>query len=86
MAEGARMSLLKEKPRGSSVSATTSKLLTELGEECQPILKPLRQLETPGLKAEQVEALPGEPSAAVLHLYEHTRGLDAVIDEDLSRG
>jgi hypothetical protein len=29
-----------------------------------------------------VEALLGELSAAILHLHEHTRGLDTILDED----
>jgi hypothetical protein len=39
-------------------------------------------LESPGLMEPQVEAILGELSAAILHLHEHTRGLDAVLDED----
>jgi hypothetical protein len=52
-------------------------------EECQRVLKLLAQLEMPGLTEAQVEAVLGELSAAVLHLHEHTRGLDEIIDEDL---
>jgi hypothetical protein len=29
-----------------------------------------------------VEAILGELSAAILHLHEHTRGLDTMLDED----
>ena len=58
-------------------------LLTELGEECQRILKLLAQLDIAGLSEAQVEAVLGELSAAVLHLHEHTQGLDEIIDEDL---
>jgi len=57
--------------------------LKELGEECQHTLKLLAQLEMGGLAEAQVETILGELSAAVLHLHEHTRGLDEIIDEDL---
>ena len=77
------MSGVKQKPGVSYVSSTTQVLLTELGEECQCVLKLLAQLELAGLKATQVEDVLGELSAAILHLHEHTRGLDAIIDEDL---
>jgi hypothetical protein len=43
----------------------------------------LAQLEMTGLSRAQVEDVLGQLSAAVLHLHEHTRDLDAVIDEDL---
>lgn len=55
-------------------------LLEELGEECQTVLKLLAQLELPGLQEEQIEDLLGELSAAILHLHEHTRGLDEMLD------
>jgi hypothetical protein len=29
-----------------------------------------------------METLLGDLSAAILHLHEHTRGLDAILDED----
>lgn len=77
------MSAVKQKPEVSYVSPATRVLLTELGEECQRVLKLLAQLELAGLKATQVEDVLGELSAAVLHLHEHTRGLDAILDEDL---
>jgi hypothetical protein len=77
------MSPVKPKAEVSYVSPTTQVLLTELGEECQRVLKLLVQLELAGLRATQVEDVLGELSAAVLHLHEHTRGLDAIIDGDL---
>jgi thioester reductase-like protein len=30
----------------------------------------------------EIEAILGDLSAAILHMHEHTRGLDAIIDED----
>jgi hypothetical protein len=57
-------------------------LVAELNEECQRILKLSAQLELLGLKETQVEAILGELSAAILHMHEHTRGLDAIIDDD----
>jgi hypothetical protein len=60
----------------------TAILLEELGEECQRILKLLAQLELPGLQEEQVDPLLGELSAAILHLHEHTRGLDEQLDQE----
>ena len=69
------------KPRVTHLSPRTATLLEELGEECQGILKLLAQLELPGLQKEQVEDLLGELSAAILHLHEHTQGLDELIDK-----
>ena len=77
------MKALKQKPKASYLSPGTVTLLTELGEECQHILKLLAQLEIPGLAEAQAEAVLGKLSAAVLHLHEHTRGLDEIIDEDV---
>lgn len=66
----------------SYVSPTTATLLTELGEECRHILKHLSQLEQPGLGEDQVETILGELSAAILHMHEHTRDLDSLLDKD----
>ena len=60
----------------------TAILLEELGEERQRVLKLLAQLELPGLPEEQVDQLLGELSAAILHLHEHTRGLDEQLDRE----
>ena len=76
------MSPVKRRRKASYLSPGTVILLAELGEECQSVLKLLAQLEIPSLKETQVEALLGELSAAILHLHEHTRGLDAILDED----
>lgn len=76
------MRTVKRRSKASYFSPGTGTLLTELGEECQRVLKLLAQLEIPSLKETQVEALLGELSAAVLHLHEHTRGLDVILDED----
>ena len=76
------MSAVKRRLKASYLSPGTVTLLAELGEECQSVLKLLAQLEIPSLKETQVEALLGELSAAVLHLHEHTRGLDTILDED----
>lgn len=62
------------------LSPRTEILLEELGEECRTILKLLAQLERPGLQEEQVEDVLGELSAAILHLHEHTRGLDELLN------
>jgi hypothetical protein len=76
------MSTVKRRQKASYLSPATSTLLAELGAECQHVLKLLAQLEIPSLKETQVEALLGELSAAILHLHEHTRGLDILLDED----
>jgi hypothetical protein len=76
------MSMLKRHPKTPYLSPGTMTLLAELNEQCQRILKVSVQLEIPGLKETQVEAILGELSAAILHIHEHTRGLDAVIDDD----
>ena len=80
------MRAVKQKPKASYVSPGTETLLKELGEECQCLLKLLAQLEMTGLAKAQVEVLLGELSAAVLHLHEHTRGLDEIIDDDRGKG
>ncbi len=64
------------------VNPTTAALLAELGEECQHILKYLSQLEVAGLEEDRAESLLGALSAAILHMHEHTRDLDILIDED----
>ncbi len=72
-----------EQPRKISyVSPTTATLLTELEEECRHILKCLSQLERTDLGEDQAEIMLGELSAAVLHMHEHTRDLDVLLDED----
>jgi exonuclease V gamma subunit len=76
------MSTVKRRLKASSLSPGTDTLLAELGEECQHVLNLLSQLEIPGLKETQIETLLGELSAAILHLHEHTRGLDTILDED----
>jgi exonuclease V gamma subunit len=76
------MSTVKRRLKASSLSPGTDTLLAELGEECQHVLKLLAQLEILGLKETQIETLLGELSAAILHLHEHTRGLDTILDED----
>ena len=72
----------KRRLKAPYLSPGTVTLLAELGEECQRVLKLLAQLEIPGLKETQVEGLLGELSAAILHMHEHTRGLDTLLDED----
>jgi hypothetical protein len=74
------MRTTKAASKTSYLSARADVLLAELEEQCQETLKLLAQLETPGLGEEQVETILGELSACVLHLHEHTRGLDRTID------
>jgi hypothetical protein len=74
--------MLKRQPKTSSLNPGTVTLLAELNEECQRILKLSAPLGIPELKETQVEAILGELSAAILHMHEHTRGLDALIDDD----
>jgi hypothetical protein len=80
------MSTVKRQPKPPYLSLGTTTLLAELSEECQRILKLSAQLEIPGLRETQVEHILGELSAAILHLHEHTRGLDAIVDEDPGGG
>ena len=77
------MKVLQQKAKAPYSSPRTMTLLNELGIECQHILKLLAQLEMTGLSRAQVEDVLGQLSAAVRHLHEHTRDLDAIIDEDL---
>lgn len=76
----------KQKPNAYYVSSGTATLLAELGEECQRILKLLAQLEIAGLAKAQAETVLGELSAAVVHVHEHTKRLDEIIDEDIGGG
>lgn len=69
------------RPLERYLNPQTATLLKELEEECQAVLKLLAQLDLPGLQEEQAEDLLGELSAAILHLHEHTRGLDELLDE-----
>jgi hypothetical protein len=62
------------------VGPRTATLLEELGEECQHVTKLLAQLELRDLPGAQREDLLGELSAAILHLHEHTRGLEDALD------
>ena len=76
------MSTVKRRLKAPYLSPGTVTLLAELGEEYQRVLKLLAQLEITGLRETQVEALLGELSAAILHMHEHTRGRDTILDED----
>jgi len=69
------------RPLERHLSPQTATLLKELEEECQRILKLLAQLDLPDLQEEQVEDVLGELSASILHLHEHTRGLDELLDK-----
>ncbi len=64
------------------VSPGTAILLAELGEECQHIVTLVTLLENAGLSDEKVEDVLGELSAAILHVHEHTRDFDDMLDED----
>lgn len=77
------MKVLKQKPKAPYLSPRTTTLLNELSIECQHVLRLLAQLEMSGLSKGQVEDVLGRLSAAVLHLHEHTRDLDDLIDEDV---
>ena len=71
-------------PMANYLSRGTATLLRELGVECENVLKLLAQLERSGLQSEQVDDLLGELSAAILHVHEHTRGLDEqVLDKEI---
>ena len=74
------MRAVKPKPRSPHVGGRTETILRELGEKCQRTLKLLAQLELPTLSESPRETVLGELSATVLHLHEHTRSLDSVID------
>ena len=74
------MRITEAKPTVRYLDPRTATLLEELREECQVVLKLLAQLELPGLQEEQVDSLLGELSAAILHLHEHTRGLDELLE------
>jgi len=66
----------------TTVSRRLFILLSELEEELQKTLKLLTQLKVQPLTEEQKENILGELSAAILHLHEHTRGLDEIIMKD----
>ena len=54
-------------------------LLHELREECERTVRLIQELEAGPRSAPERDDLLGELSAAVLHLHEHTRGLDEVL-------
>jgi hypothetical protein len=56
-------------------------LLRELREECEIVVKLVREIEARPRSARHLDDLLGELSAAVLHLHEHTRGLDEFLCE-----
>ena len=70
------MKITETKSIAGHVGRRTATLLEELREECQNISKLLAQLELPSLQDDQAEDLLGELSVSILHLHEHTRGLD----------
>ena len=70
------MKITETKSIAGYVGRRTAILLEELREECQNVSKLLVQLELPSLQDDQAEDLLGDLSAAILHLHEHTRGLD----------
>lgn len=74
------MKTISAELRTHYVSRRTRVLLSELQEACQNTLKLLAQLEMPGLTERQVDDIMGELSAAIVHLHEHTLGLDGIID------
>ena len=76
------MKTTEANPITNYVGPTTGTLLEELREECQTVSKLLAQLELPSLQEEQIDDLLGELSAALLHLHEHTRGLDEQVLKD----
>ena len=76
------MRTIKPKSTCLRLSAKTETLLLELGEECRRTLKLLAQLDAPTLTGSRREAVLGELSAAILHLHQHTRGLDSLVDSE----
>ena len=74
------MKAVKSQSSRPNLNTRSEALLIELGEECRRVLKLLAQIEMSTLTEAQRETVLGELSAAVLHLHEHTRGLDSVID------
>ena len=70
------MKTTEANPLANHVSPAMAVLLEELREECQNVSKLLAQLELPGLHENQVDDLVGDLSAVILHLHEHTKGLD----------
>jgi len=78
-----RQQTLKKKQR--ILSETLSRMLEELGDECQQILKLLSKLEMSSLTTEQVEDILAELTASVIHLHVHTKGMDELITRELER-
>lgn len=66
-------------------SKTLVTLFEELQEECQNVLRLLAQLQLNNLTTEQQGDILAGLGAAVLHLHEHTRGLDGLIDKELEK-
>lgn len=64
---------------GARPSSRMDVLLRELREECERAVRLIRKLEAGPRSARERDDLLGELSAAVLHVHEHTRGLDEVL-------
>ena len=77
-----RISSIKQE---AIVSRRLVVLLDELNQEVHNTAELLAQLKVKGLTQEQVELILGELSAAVLHLHEHTDGLDQLIMDEMNR-
>jgi hypothetical protein len=77
-----KVSKIKEE---AIVSRRLGVLLDELNQELQNTTELLAQLKVKGLTEEQVELILGELSAAILHLHEHTDGLDELIMDEINR-
>lgn len=77
-----QQTLKKQQP---ILSETLSRMLEELGDECQRILKLLSQLEMSRLTTGQVEDVLAELTASIIHLHVHTKGMDELITQELER-
>ncbi len=65
------------------ISRRLAILLDELNQELHNTTQLLAQLRIRDLTPEQAEVILGELSAAILHLHEHTEGLDEFIMDEI---
>ena len=67
------------------LTPTLEILLSELGDECQNLLKLLTSLKKKSLTRNQAETIMVDLSVSITHLQEHTKGLVDLIDDEIER-
>lgn len=69
--------------KSAILSDTLTRLLDELGDECERVLRLLVQLQTSLLSIEQTEDILADLAASVIHLHIHTTDMPKLITHEL---